>query len=498
MLVAGALKKNKLNIILILILFVSAGFLRFYQLGYSNYTADEYGAMIWTKDTPDKFPSDLKEFFLTRKKGPLQYLVSYVPIYLTGEYNNELAVRVPFALFSVLSVVVFYLLIERLTKKKLVAFIAATLLMTSGFISAFGRIAQYQNLNMFFSFLGLYFYSELLVSDKNLLRKTILGTISLSLSFLAHWDVIFILPPLLMILGQFLKDKKHPKVFKKKLLLVNLAVGALLVLPFLIPYLSRFQGVEANKEYLGRRIGLHEKSNIKDYLFDLEFYNPFLTTWVYIIGGAFGALLIKRNKMFLIWFLANFAFFEFFVRRPGTHIYNFLIPLFVLVAIGVGWLIEGLPKYLKVLPILLSAAIIGFLYYQTYLIFVDHSVEYPWRQEDILGYETVEHSHKHRPRYLIGFPHNRYWEEINDFINEQNALNNESFGYMTNESKTISEYYMDVGYKTSGGYYAIGIKYPWSFQNDYKFPQINKKTTIRKIQNEYGERVVRIYRVEPR
>lgn len=487
---------KKIDVLILLVLVISAGLLRFQDLGYSNYTADEYGAMIWTKETPDHFPTDLKEFFMTRKKGPLQYVVSYLPIYLTGEYNNELAVRIPFAIFSVLAVVIFYKLVERLSGSRLIGFISAVLLMTSGFIAAFGRIAQYQNLNMFFSFSALYLYSELLVSKEKLMKKTILGTVALVLSLLSHWDVIFILPPLVMIIVSFMRDSKFTKEFKVKLLLTNLFVGLLLVLPFLVPYLLNFGSVDVNQKYLVSRIGYYLGSNIKSYLFDIEFYNPFLAIWVYGLGGLLGAMMFRKNRIFLVWFLVNILFFELFVRRPGTHIYNFLIPLFVLVAFALSWMIKVANRYVRVIPILLTTFIFVFLYYQSYLIFVDHSVEYPWRKEKILGYKTVEHSHKHRPRFLIGFPHNRYWEEINAFVNEQNRQNGENFGYTTNESQTISRYYMDTLYMTSGNFYAIGIKLPWSFSNDYKFPQIRGKHTVKKIKSEYGENVVRIYRVE--
>ena len=150
--VGAKLRKNKLEILTLTILLVGAIVLRFVNLGYSNYTADEYGAMVWSKHTQNNFPTDLKEFFLTRKKGPTQYLVSHIPISITGDYNNELALRTPFAVFSALSIIVFYFLVKRLTKSKLTASISSFVLLTSGFICGFGRIAQYQNLNMFFSF----------------------------------------------------------------------------------------------------------------------------------------------------------------------------------------------------------------------------------------------------------------------------------------------------------------------------------------------------------
>lgn len=491
------LKNNKTTILILSTLFILASILRFSNLGYSDYTADEYGAMYWDIETESKFPDDPVQFFLTRKKGPLQYLVSAIPVYFTGDFNNALALRIPFAITSVLSVLVFYLLIKRLTKSNLVGFIAASLLMTSGFIVAFGRIAQYQNLNMLFSFVALFLYSELLVSKKHLFRKSLFGTLALCMSLLAHWDAVYAVLPAAMIFVQFLKNPEFSKGFKTKILVSNILLGLLVVLLFLFPYFSSSAGGGDGITYLTRRFGFNTEGSLSSYLFDIKFYNPLLTTWVYVIGGVIGALFIKKSRFFVIWFLATYLFFEVFIKIPGTHIYNFLLPVFVLVAIALNELIKKRFVALRSGPILFVGVILAFLYYQAYVIYVDHTVEYPWRQEKILGLKTESYSHDNRTRYLIGFPHKRYWEEINTFVNSQNELNNEDFGYVTNESQTISRYYMDVRYKPGRGTYAIGVKRPWSFINDAKFPQIRNKHTVHEIKNEFDETVVRIYRVAP-
>ncbi|MFH1648534.1 MAG: hypothetical protein ABIA11_02290, partial [Patescibacteria group bacterium] len=97
---------------------------------------------------------------------------------------------------------------------------------------------------------------------------------------------------------------------------------------------------------------------------------------------------------------------------------------------------------------------------------------------------------------LFGFPHSRYWDEINSFINNQNELNDESYGYMTNEWKTISEWYIDVKYKADTGFYVIGIKEPLSFIDDWAFVQVSGKELVYTIRDTQGDTVVKIYRVE--
>jgi hypothetical protein len=99
---------------------------------------------------------------------------------------------------------------------------------------------------------------------------------------------------------------------------------------------------------------------------------------------------------------------------------------------------------------------------------------------------------------LFGFPHYRDWNEINDFVNSQNSNNGESFGYVSNEVKTITEWYMDAKHKSDNGFYVIGITEPLSFVEDYKFVQIGGKKRVYQKDGLDGETLVRIYRVAPK
>ena len=55
---------------------------------------------------------------------------------------------------------------------------------------------------------------------------------------------------------------------------------------------------------------------------------------------------------------------------------------------------------------------------------------------------------------------------------------------------------MDVDHNNEIPYYAIGVKKPLSYQNDYKFPQISDKHTVKRIEID-GETKVQIFRVDP-
>ena len=466
--------------------------LRFYQLGFSDYIPDEPGAFLLNND-PAKTGMFATDFLLSQRKGPMQFLISHIPYLITKNFNNEFAQRLPFAVFNTLAVVMFYLFVRNITNNRLVGIVAAVLFSLNGFAVAFGRTAQYQSLNMFFSFTALYFYAQLITSKQSLIAKTLAGTAALSLSTLSHWDAVFILPPIIIFFAKFLLDKTFQKEYKAKLLGFNFLLGCALLLPFLVPYIQTLRADTANQEYLWGRVGLRPDTDQNGNVFTFNLYNPFLTIWLYTLLGFVGLLAYKKSYIFAVWAAFVLAIFTFFVHHSGTHIYNLAIPVIILAAIGFGETLRYIPNYFGVV---VALGMGGFLYYQSYLIFVDRKVEYPWERERILSWKTPGHSALDNMRNKIGFSHKRYWKEINGYVNRQNQENGEDFGFITNEDKSLSSYYMDVERTQNlDGFYYIGIKRPYSFQTDWKMPQVKNKEEVHQIDNEYGESVVKIYRV---
>lgn len=511
--------QKHLELISVLTLLFSVAFLRLYDLGYSEFSLDEPGTFLF-RGLPDKYPMSWWEFILSQKKGPLQILVGLIPYLIVGNYRNEFAQRLPFAVLNIGAVLVLYFLVKKWTKSKFIGFLAAFLFGVNGFVVAFGRIAQYQSLNVFFSFLALWFYSigsfdsnaRKTVSLRCLLGRTaiypfLLGTLFFSLSLLAHWDVIYILPIVIFIFVEFLGNKNISRKEKSIVLAGNLVLGCVLLLPFLIPYIKSYDSSVENQMYFVSRFGLRESFDSTGDIFTFKLYHPFVAFEFYVVftvlGMIFdlGSLLFKKFRTRFsgaatLWFVFCFIIFKFFMHHSGTHIYNLTIPAGVLCAIALGILFLNVPKFLK--PVLFAAigSLLIFLYYQSYLVFVDHKIEYPWDQEHVLGMSTQSFSHEDNIRHLIGFPLRRNWKEINEFITAQNELLGETFGYTTNEDKALSGFYMDVDYRSQDGFYAVGVKRPLSFVNDYKFSQLRGKKTVYKIQNEYGDTIVRVYRVE--
>jgi len=481
----GFVKKN-IDVILVLVLLVFSAFLRFPNLGYSDYIGDEHKAFIELIEGQTLF-----DFFMSRRKGPMQFLVSEIPHYFVGNFKNELAQRIPFTIIGLFSVPAFYFLVKQLTKDRGVAFLSALLLSVNGFIVGFSRIAQYQNLNLLFSFLSVYFYAKILNRENNIYVNSFLGTLTFSLSLLSHWDAIFVLPPIVFIFLRFLFEKGKPLSIRFRLIFLNFVLGCLILLPFLVPYVAYQVSDVENQAYFARRVGFGHM-NFERYKLLIELYNPFVTLTFLLVCGAVGILFVNQGSFFLIWFVINYAAFELFVRKPGTHIYNFLIPLIILASVGAVQVIKVFPRWFKAIPLLITASFVAFFYYQSYLIFVNHSVEYPWRREEILGKETKRYAEEDKLP-LFGFPHSRKWQEINDFINAQEV---HDYKYITNEDKTISEWYMDVDYGIDGGFFAIGVKRPLSFMGDYSFTNINGRKHLHSIKDENDETIVKIYVVE--
>jgi len=446
----------------------------------------------------------------------MQFIVSYIPYLITHNYRNELAERIPFSIISVASVIVFYFMVKKLTKSWLSAFIASLIYLSNGFIVGFGRIAQYQNLNLFFSFLAILFYSNLLDKKEHLIKLTLIGTVFWCLSFFSHWDAIFILPIVLWIFVKFFLDKSFPNKYKFRILFYNLLLGCLILLPFMIPYVFHQKSSDENLGYLFRRLGIGYSNDLL-YQMYIDLYSPFVALGFLIICATLGVLFVKKSYMFTIWLVFGYGVFKLFVRKPGTHMYNFLIPVFIISGIGIGSLIKLMPKAVKVLIFILAMITIFFLYYQSYVLFVDHYKEYPGEQKKVLDInlkcqkedkicnriqsymslltKRYYYDYEGQKLPLFGFPHKRYWNEINQFITEQNILNNENLGYSTNEDKTVSEWYIEGNYKTFGDFYFVGIKRPGNFVEEMNPPYSGSKVLVKEFKSEYGTNQVKIFRV---
>lgn len=484
--------KDKREFLLVLFLLIVVSSLRLVNLGYSEYIPDE-STVLYPLRELGGFSWD---FLLNQRKGPLQFLIAEIVYIFYNNLFNELVFRIPFAIANTLAILAFYKFLKNITNSIYVAFFGAIFLGVNGFTVAFGRIVQYQSLNLLFSSLSLYFYSLLLVSKKDHIISSLLGTIFFCFSILSHWDAIFILPFISYVLFRLLGEKSITKKEKVHLIAINIYVLFILLAPFYIPFFSNYLRSESNQSYISTRFGFDIPNfelisgKLLDYVFRIELYNPFILLPFLIVIIFIALLTLRESKFYLAWLIFTIVFFLIFIKNPGTHVYNLFIPLYAFASFGIKWLLER-TKFVGFG--LLSVALL-FLTYQSYLLFVDYSKEYPWEQERIYKYKTSHYNHKNLTNYIIGFPIRRGWLEVNEFIMERNSIRGETLSYITNETKSLSNFYMSAPYGKDDKYYAVGIKRPYSFTTDYKFPQIKNKSTIHKVEID-GENVIRIYLV---
>ena len=154
--------------------------LRLMNLGYSDYQGDEIKALF----IPDPTES-VATFLLTQRKGPIQFLITFILKLLDPEYSNRFFMRLPFAIAGILTVYFFYRLVEMHFSKK-IAFFGAFFLATNGFFVAFSRIIQYQSFVILFMIVSLYFFTLSFKKKKWKIKGLYFGFISWAFSCLSH------------------------------------------------------------------------------------------------------------------------------------------------------------------------------------------------------------------------------------------------------------------------------------------------------------------------
>ena len=315
-------------------------------------------------------------------------------------------------------------------------------------IVALSRLVQYQAMMMLFTALALYFFSKALFDDRYRLSGWLLGAAAWAVAVLAHFDGMLILPFVLYIAIQyFLKYKTIRPVVLSGVLF------SVIVLSFYGPYAVALSHSTVNY-WEDRFVGDPDKLQSSAYLFKI--YNPLYTYQLYVVLTVLGILCLAyafwkrrdllRNTFLLLWLAGVVIFFEVVMSEPGTHILNYQIPLTVLMGFGVssvlgflGGLEASAGKVLKVVGAVGVAAVFAFLVAQSYAVYVDHTREYPYQTERLLGQKlpTVDPDSDYELR-IFGFPYNRGWQEIGEYV----AKDPKKRIYATNDKDTIAVFYM--------------------------------------------------------
>jgi len=376
-----------------------AAYFRFYFLSYSDFRGDEAEVVLRAVATIRGQGQPI----LSHTKGPAETLLATAFGLLHGAFG-ELTARLPFALGNLLAVVGTYLLGRRLFGPR-VALIAGALVAVNGWFITYGRTAQYQNVVLPLSILGVYAYVRFYQGGSHAYH--LLGSLFLATATFGHYEGAAALPAALYLL--ILALKRRGLWNRQSLMSVrgiwpvglSLLMGAAVILSFYAPFILN-PAVAGAQSHVAKRFGGSPPYNNWDAFYvNGLFYNSVYyvlavgsilllgtlrgiqqvlgdsrrATWAAV--AAFPLLLLSWTgittpwyalliylalmglflfssrvsvpvKTMLLWILLAAGLYLFAVERPGNHYYVFMPPLLVLAALtvdrGLSWLGQMRPK----------------------------------------------------------------------------------------------------------------------------------------------------------
>lgn len=484
----------KIYSVLLVTLIIVSAWLRLANLGYSNYQGDEIKALAGPAQG-----QSLGDFLLEQRKGPVQFVLSYLIKLAHPSQANELLTRLPFAVAGILGIYFFYRLVNLHYGKK-IAIYSAAFLSVNGLLIGLTRIVQYQSLVILFSILALYSFSLALKSQRWTITGIYTGMLLWAAAILSHYDGVFIAPFAIYLLARWYTSRSDlPATFRRKHLLIPAAMAVFLLGIFFIPYF--FELKDTTLQYwLLRFAGEEELSGTPSSLFTFQLYNPLLAIYLYFFFGMLSIFQFRKALPIWLWFLFPWILLEAVIADPGTHVYTYILPACILVAIGIT-VLEQFARQLinnRSSPAVITggtALIIIFLSIVSHLIFVDHTPEYPWEQRRILSWTIGAPDGEYRV-WAFGFPYNRQWDAIGEYIT---STENNGY-YATNENKSISGYYVPYIFNINQSGYYIHIYHPQSFRDklaDDKIRYWTKNYSAVKTFNNKGRIVAEIYDMPP-
>ena len=139
----------------------------------------------------------------------------------------------------------------------------------------------------------------------------------------------------------------------------------------------------------------------------------------------------EEKYIFGLWFFIPFVLLDFFVLVPGTHVHNYLFPLFILAGIG----IDSLRKIYFYLISISTFVLVSIIQINVFVPRFNQG--YPFINTNLLGFPQLK-INKSYSTPIYGFVYNRSWKEIADFMRKQKRVPS----FTTNENKVVAEYYL--------------------------------------------------------
>ena len=352
---------------------------RFVGLGFTEFSnGDEIPIFYLVQQLINgAVPSVLLEHL----KGPGEVVATLAFVLMENGYNEYL-VRFPFALASVVSGLLLYLLGREMFSSR-AGFLAALLLALDGFYLSKSRWVEYQSLVVLAGVAAVYCFWRAFSLPRYRIRYLVLGSIFFGFGCLCHYGGIIVLPALAILYFSAAKSS-----WRRELLIVACCAGIVLVVsaPFYLSFFFSPALGEFRSQYLGDRLGWgggvynNLKQLVSFMLFTNSTYyvalmglalvasltllgrkqqksNPvfcvasvcFVFGWVISVGfqglirvdnidyslvlflPMVGVLVWGKNLPFnlrtaWLWFIGGFVVFGFFARRPLDHWYVIVPP----------------------------------------------------------------------------------------------------------------------------------------------------------------------------
>ena len=283
-----------------------------------------------------------------------------------------------------------------------------------------------------------------------------------AVAILSHYDGLFIAPFAIYLLGRWYSSQtKLPLQARRLHLAVPAALAVTALGLFFIPFI--FDLGEDTLQYWQLRLAGEEAAGVPSSMFTFRLYNPLLSTYFYAFFGLLSLFRLRKTLPVWLWFLFPWVVLEVVFTDPGTHIYTYIMPACILVASGIEILTDIARRLLgnragTALAVGVATLAVAFLALVSHLIFIDHTPEYPWEERRILSWTVGAPGDEYRA-WVFGFPYNRQWEAIGEFVN---AGENTRY-YATNEKKIIAEYYIPYTFDIDQAGYYIHIYHPQRF-----------------------------------
>lgn len=492
-------------------LLVLAAAFRLPWLGYSEFQGDE--AIVMLKAAA--VVQGRGDVLFLHKKGPAEILIPTALLALTGRLPEAWA-RLPFALAGLGGVALIYLLGREVASER-AGLWAALLMALNGYLVAFSRIVQYQSLVFFLSGLALWCGYHFWRGGKQAGRYLILAGLFAGVGLLAHYDAVFILPPLgylvwdrwrrlsaavnrrrgvLVCLGRRpssngslgLCGRRQDPVLLRATGLTLLLLTTIL-LSFYLPFVLH-PHFQAARSYIGARTGGRPPYlNIRHFWINSTIYNSvyyillMVTLLLLAVGWHLSCFLTGRGnglaKANWLWFAGPFLLYTFLLRDPRTHLYIMFPPWALVAGAALDWGLERLRSrcgravgYGILVALLLLSA--GYLY----LVFIQHN---PLYQRTYPQHRTALYPTPYGDQFpemgIFGFPYRAGWKVIGALY-QAGILQGD---YDSNEEEPITRWYTRGAVRCPHWprYYFIA----WNVQDEVPVPP-------HILAERYGERAV--------